>query len=145
MCSDFDDRECALTNYPQTDSVKNTQPMTRDGASAYLQCVMLPSDFKFPDDDELPLGCQIIRQRIKVLSLPIAFTDRALMAITCLARNPGGAVVLLCDCLSAYEGKTVDMPELTALYPFGFYNDKALVVIIDEWMKSGKHKWAHIY
>lgn len=134
--------------YPDSTSVANTKQMGESCAELYLFCVVAEqkvSKKPLPEED-LPFSSKVIKARIDGLSLPITFTPAALVAAGALTEgNPGKGVVLLCDCLQSYEGKEVTVLMLTALYPWGFYNDEVFTSIVDEWMKPRKHKWGHIY
>ena len=136
--------------YPDSKSVHFTRPMSRNASELFLLAVSL--DFPEPvekveglEEGDYPLSAMIIKKRVEALKLPISFSISGLLALAALADNPGKAVVGLCDCLSAFEGQEVTAGKVAGLYPWGFYNDEAFVGIIDGWMKTGKHKWAHIY
>lgn len=140
-------KEVKVKLYPDSRSESNTHPLDEDGAELYLLCASRPwiTDRSPLPYDHMPLGSQIIHARVEGMKLPIRFTTAALVAASALGTNPGKAVVVLCDCLSAYEGDAVTFEKLTALYPWGFYKDEVFREIVDEWMKTGKHKWAHVY
>ena len=88
---------------------------------------------------------QILNKRIEVFKLPIQFTSSAKMAILAYVDRPGSLVALLIDCLTAYEGKTVDVNMLVELYPDGFYDEETMIRYIDEYLKPRTVKWAEIY
>lgn len=140
-------KEKKVSQYPDSKSKENMSPLDEEGAELYALCLHSAWDeARNPlPQDCMPLGSQIIHARIIGMKLPIKFTDSALVAASALGINPGKAVVVLCDCLSAYEGGTVTIEKLTDLYPWGFYKDEVFRQIVDEWMKTGKHKWSHVY
>jgi len=88
---------------------------------------------------------QILKKRIEVLELPIKFNDYALGAILSFCDRPGAVVLLLIDCLQEYENEEVTVDKLVNLYPFGFYNEQAMIDRIDNEIKTGKSKWSEIY
>lgn len=102
------------------------------------------------EDKEMPevkasFLIQVLLKRVEVLALPISFTNGALTCILALVDRPGALVILLIDCLNAYEGKRVSAADLADLYPFGFYDMKTLQRYIDT-MKGGSGiKWAQLY
>lgn len=136
--------------YPDSKSVKHTEPMSRDQSEGFIYAVL--ADEKSENlreeswEELLPFGALVVKKRVEMLKLPISFTIGGYLALGVLSNgNPGRAVISLCDCLSEYEGKTVSAKEVADLYPWGFYNEDSLVDIIDNWMKTKKHKWNHIY
>jgi hypothetical protein len=136
-----------MNEYPQSTLKENSVPMDEDGAHLFALCLSKEwcGDDSPLSPEDMPLGSQIINARIVGMTLPIKFTTAALVAAGALGINPGKAVVVLCDCLSAYENQTVSVKKLAELYPWGFYNDEVFRSIVDDWMKTGKHKWAHVY
>lgn len=134
--------------YPNSKELKNTEKMSDESAEMFLYAVLV--DLKQEEspqitEEEYPLSCKIIKKRIEVLKLPIQFTTGGYFAIAALADNPGKAVVTLCDCLNEYENKTVTAQMISELYPWGFYKYEVFCDIVDNWMKTKKHKWANIY
>jgi len=96
-------------------------------------------------DKEFPFLSEIVYKRVTAYSLPINFTLEAYLAISCLAGNPGQAVVVLVDCLNSFEGELVTTTKLVDLYPYGFYNMDTFSNIVDNFMKTKTHKWSNIY
>lgn len=137
-------------------SSKYFEPMDKEGAELFASAMFAEfgarKNGKFdqiPVLDkvaaDLPPELNIVLKRIEVLELPIKFTQTALIATLALARNPGKLVVLLIECLTMYEGKTIDVEKLSHLYPAGFYKEEALADIIDNYMKTRKCKWSWVY
>jgi hypothetical protein len=91
------------------------------------------------------LGIQILDKRIDVMKLPIKFTAPGKMAALAYVDSPGKMIVLLIDCLTAYEGQTVGVAKLVSLYPDGFYTQECFEKYVDELIKPKKIKWAEIY
>jgi hypothetical protein len=102
------------------------------------------STLNLEESDALFLSA-IVQKRIDVMKLPIKFSGMALVGLNSLVDRPGSAVVLLIDCLNAFEGQTVTMSKLASLYPWGFYDKPTMIRYIDDYMKPRKCKWAEIY
>lgn len=143
-----------LPNAGDFRSFENCTPFENPVLIALTMCLMDeekrgvitdPAEFKMPPD-ELPPYASIIYKRVNGLKLPILFSEAAYMAASVIAPNLGSAVVILCDCLNFLERKTVTAKILAhELYPYGFYKMDILRRIVDSEMKSGNHKWSHIY
>jgi hypothetical protein len=88
---------------------------------------------------------QILDRRIEVMKLPISFSPAAKLAILALIDRPGSVVVLLIDCLNAYEKLKVTVPLLVELYPEGFYDEPTLERYVEGYMKPRKVKWSDVY
>ena len=87
----------------------------------------------------------VIDRRVEELKLPISFTNGARIAILSLIDRVEAAVVLLVDCLNAYEGRRVTVRMLADLYPTGFYDEETFIRYIDGYMKPRKTRWSEIY
>lgn len=88
---------------------------------------------------------KILNARIEVMKLPITFSLAGKMAALALTDRPGAMVVLLIDCLNAFEGKTIGPGQLADLYPLGFYDEETLESYVENYMKPRKVKWADVY
>lgn len=91
---------------------------------------------------------KVIDSRIQHFKLPISFTHSGKLAVLALVDRPGSAMLLLLDCLNAYEGKEVNAGLLADLYPVGFYDEDTIGRYIDAYAKPKnptKMKWAEIY
>jgi hypothetical protein len=88
---------------------------------------------------------RVLQKRIEAFKLPISFSSNARLAVLTLVDRPGSVVVLLIDCLNAYEGQTVTVDMLAELYPIGFYDEVTLSRYIEDFLKQGKVKWSEIY
>lgn len=88
---------------------------------------------------------KILNKRIEGMKLPISFSPAAKMAILAFCDRPGSVVILLIDCLNAYEGQRVTVPMLVELYSDGFYDEGTLLRYIDDYMKLRKVKWSYVY
>jgi hypothetical protein len=101
-------------------------------------------------DLDIPLaemGWQIeaVEQRIRVMKLPIKFTNLAYVSFGSFTKTVGGCMVILIDALNRYENKTVNVEMLCHMYPFGFYSDKSLHDYIDNNLKTRAVKWSEVY
>lgn len=88
---------------------------------------------------------KVLAKRIEVMKLPVTFTPHAQMAVLGLCDRPGAVVMLLIDCLNAFEGQTVTTEKLGDLYPEGFYDERTAMRYADDYLKSRKVKWSEIY
>lgn len=140
-------KEVKVREYPNSTFKENTSPMNGEEAKLFAICLHKEwCGHTAPLQPEaMPLSSQIIQIRVEAMKLPISFSAASIVATAAFAANPGKAVVVLCDCLNAYEGKTVSVENLAEIYPWGFYSDEIFMEIVDEWMKTGMHKWAHVY
>ncbi len=126
-----------------------------DGATEeYVMAVMMEtSGHKIPIEElrnEKIFAIEVLMKRIEAMQLPISFTPTGLIAAYALVENnPGRAVVLLIDCLTAFEGKTVTAAMLADLYPYGFYSEETFMKYVDDYLKNvekrSQIKWASIY
>lgn len=98
-----------------------------------------------PENVEIQFLIQVLNKRIEVMKLPISFDGPAKTAVLALVDRAGAVVVLLIDCLNAFEGKTVTVNMLMDLYPLGFYDEPTLMRYIDDYMKPRRVKWAEVY
>lgn len=94
---------------------------------------------------QLSFLAQIILKRIEVLKLPITFTTGALLVVDSFTHVAGGAVVLLIDALTKFEGQVVTARMLCDLYPWGFYTEDSLGEYIDDFLKPRKVRWSKVY
>jgi hypothetical protein len=128
------------------------EQLTKTRAELFIKATLLEMTFNdagTPEKD-LPelgkiLGIQILDKRIDVMKLPIKFTAPAKMAVLAYVDSPGKIIALLIDCLTAYEGQTVDVAKLVSLYPDGFYTQECFEKYVEELIKPKKIKWAEIY
>lgn len=137
-------------------SSRHFKPMDEEGTKLFAQALFaeygMKSEGRFDEipvldksNTEFPPLLNIMLLRIEKMELPIKFTQTAVIGCLGLVRNPGQIVVFLIECLTMYEGKTVDMDKISHLYPAGFYNEEALADIIDNYMKPRKCKWSWVY
>jgi len=133
---------------------KGCSPMSDGAITDYAHAVGLETSGCAPSMDELRdvkvLIIEIILKRIEVLSLPIKFTTTGLLgAYAFTENNPGKAMILLIDCLTIYEGKTITAEMLADIYPFGFYSEDTTNSYVDDYFKNLEVrpyvKWAEIY
>lgn len=98
-----------------------------------------------PEEDK-PWPIKMIEKRIEVLKLPIKLETSAKLAMVILTGgNPGKMNAALIDILTKYEGKTVTSDEICELYPMGFYTEESVHDYINNYLKTKKVKWSHIY
>ena len=130
-------------------------PMSDGAIQEYAMAVMMESS----DEKAIPMLelrkekipiIEIIMKRIEVLDLPIVFTPEGLIAAYALTENnPGRAMILLIDCLTQHEGKTVNASMLADMYPFGFYSGSTVEDYINNYLKNEdikkNIKWGWIY
>lgn len=90
---------------------------------------------------------KILDKRIEVMNLPIKFSQAGKVAALCFADRAGAMVMLLIDCLNAYEGKEVTPQMLADLYPEGFYDEDTMMRYADGYLKhpNRRVKWAEVY
>lgn len=88
---------------------------------------------------------KVLNARIEGMKLPIKFTPEGKLAILALSEVVGAAVVILIDCLNAFEGKEVTAGMLADLYPVGFYDEKTFHRYVEDYLKPRKCKWADVY
>jgi hypothetical protein len=88
---------------------------------------------------------KVLDKRIEAMKLPIQFSQTGKMAALAFVKVVGAMVVLLIDCLNAYEGKTITTAELADLYPIGFYDEATLERYVDDYMKPRRVKWSDVY
>lgn len=88
---------------------------------------------------------RILDLRIEAFKLPITFTLPGKMAALALVSVAGAMVILLIDCLNAFEGKAVGAGELANLYPDGFYDLETLERYANEYMRPRRVKWSDVY
>jgi len=113
----------------------------------YLVTILMGGPMKEILDTEAPFPIQVLRKRISGLNLPIKFTPKAeLIALILTEGNPGKMITLLIDCLTEFQGETIDENSLCEnLYPWGFYTYESFVDYIDNYIKPRKVKWSNIY
>ena len=132
-------------------SEANTSPLSQTGTKIFLAAVMLETKSQTEpiptlSEVEHTFTMKVILKRIESLQLPISFSTTGLIAMEGLAEgNPGRAVTLLIDCLTAYEGKEVSAYDISKLYPWGFYNEAVFEDYVDNYLKPRKVKWSEIY
>lgn len=134
---------------------KGCSRMSEGAAKEYVMAVMLESqEDKALTMEELRaenvFAVEVIMKRIEGMALPIQFTPEGLIGAYALSENiPGRAIVLLMDCLTKYEGKTVNASMLADLYPFGFYSEETFTRYVEEYLKDKdmrpRVRWACIY
>lgn len=88
---------------------------------------------------------KILNKRIEVMKLPISFGPAGKLAALAHVDRAGAMVVLLIDCLNAFEGKEVTPGMLIDLYGGSFYTEASFIDYIDNFMKPKKVKWAEVY
>ena len=136
----------------------NAQEMSKEATADFMSCCLLERKVReepMPAFEELPFCAKIILKRIEVYELPIKFTLASLLALVSLAeQNPGRCIVALIDCLTAYEGQTINTEKLVKLYPNGMYNElkmREYVTFLQHCKAnpneglSGGASWAFIY
>jgi hypothetical protein len=123
--------------------------MSPSSAELFVAAVLIEqtkSEDRIAEEDvSQPQLIRILEKRLSVFKLPIVFTPSAKMAALALAPIAGAMVVLLIDCLNAFEGKTVTATMLAELYPIGFYDDATLHRYVEDFMKPRRVKWADVY
>jgi len=90
----------------------------------------------------------LLTKRLEALGKPITFSVGAFFAPSCFCRQPGAAVVYLCDLLlyARLHNKTfLTTRDITEVYPNWFYTEESLGIIIDDFMKTGIHPYSHVY
>jgi hypothetical protein len=133
-------------------------PMNETQSELFVMACMAEAMHQpLPPEQEKKLDEQffiaVILKRIEAFNLPIKFSAPAKMAILGLVDRVGSAVILLIDCLNAYEGQTVNTGMLANLYPMGFYDEDTRDRYVDEYLKPRdrpdlKHprvKWSEVY
>lgn len=81
---------------------------------------------------EVPFLISIALKRVDALSLPISFSLGGLLAFGVFPDRAGASIAMLIDLLGEYRNKTVTLQDIMKVYPFGFYNEEALIRRIDE-------------
>jgi hypothetical protein len=138
-----------MENYPVS-SMENTCRLTEDLSKLLILTTMTDWQKTVPYEggEDLPFLSEVVWRRITVMNFPIKFTLPALISINCFCAVPGAAVVLLCECLSLVEkreNKLITVADLVDIYPNGGYNQDTLRIIIDDYMKTKKHPYSHLY
>jgi hypothetical protein len=65
------------------------------------------------------------------MRLPISLTIGAAVLFSTFPDRIGGAILMLVDLLTAYEGKTIGVEDVAREYPYGFYSEDALIARLD--------------
>jgi len=123
-------------------SKENSVPMDEETSKMFLQaCAMdmqgrTPVDMKtFIDmgipENEVPFGTAAVLKRIDAMRLPISLTIGAAVLFSTFPDRIGGAILMLVDLLTAYEGKTIGVEDVVREYPYGFYSEDALIARLD--------------
>lgn len=126
------------------------QPLTETGSKILLSAI-IGEEGKAPMSEEQRkylnnmFLVQVLKKRLEVFKLPIEFSDDTILAMLAFVDRPGTMMVLLIDCLNAYEGKKVTVAMLVDLYPTGFYDEATFGRYIDDFLKTRKVKWSEVY
>jgi len=97
------------------------------------------------EGEETPFPIGVVAKRLEVLKLPIQFTKAAWSAFTIFPDRVGGVVLMLIDLLTEYENQLVGLADIIEMYPYGFYNEEALMDRIDNHVKKGEFKYSFVY
>lgn len=92
----------------------------------------------------------VLTKRIEICKLPIKIDERAWIYLLSFLERTGPAVLSLIDLLEHLEdrldGEWITIDDIVAVYPYGFYNDKAATKRIkDIEDKKYSSEWCKIY
>lgn len=97
---------------------------------------------------EIP-EAMILALRVEYAFKAFPVTEAALIAMAALGKNPGRAIVILCDLLWNKKPTILPQPatvaDITYLYPLGFFNSIVARQVVDGFMKTGIHPYSHVY
>lgn len=122
------------------------KPLTYEQAKLLAVAAMLEVQKaeSVPSVEDVDL-IKILDKRLEAMKLPIHFTGPAKVAVLSLCSVAGEVVVLLIDCLNAYENKTVSPTDIANIYPEGFYDRESFERYVENYIKPKKVKWAGVY
>jgi hypothetical protein len=141
--------EVSMYTVPMSDAA----PMTRMQSELFIKFCLSEFREKAPIDRDgmsklgiemLPVGINVLLRRLEVMKLPIKLTMGAYVIMSVYPKVIGGTVVMLVDMLENYKDKLVGVEEIAETYPYGFYNETALVKRI-EFLKGGTHAYSYVY
>jgi len=129
--------------------VPKYEPLTPEGTEQFMK-ILLSEPKEGAEEsmigDEAPFPIKILNSRIEALELPISFDFKGkLLALIYTDGNPGKIVTLLIDCLTKFEGQTIDQDKIVDVYPYGFYTEDSFMDLIDNYFKKRKVKWSELY